>query len=33
MRELAEVVERAGHARGVLPLSRALGMVGLPEGC
>ena len=31
VRELAEVVERGAHARSVLPLSRALGMVGLPD--
>jgi hypothetical protein len=31
VRELAEAVERGGHTSRVLPLSRALAMVGLPE--
>jgi len=29
VRELAEIVERGGHARHVLPLSQALAQVGL----
>ena len=32
VRDLAEVVERGGHASGVLSLSQALALVGLPEG-
>ena len=31
VRELAEAVQRGGQASRVLPLSRALAMVGLPE--
>jgi ferredoxin len=31
VRDLAELIERSGHARSVLPLSRALTLVGLPE--
>lgn len=36
VRDLAEVVERGGHANSVLPLSHALAVVGLAtaaDGC
>ena len=33
VRDLAELVERRNHGAKVLPLSRALTMVGLPGGC
>ena len=33
VRDLAELIERGGHARDVVPLSRALSLVGLPERC
>jgi hypothetical protein len=33
VRNLAEVVERGGHASRVLPLSRALMLAGLPTRC
>jgi hypothetical protein len=33
VRDLAEIVERAGHASSVLPLSEALTQVGLGAGC
>jgi hypothetical protein len=33
VRDLAEVVERRGHASRVLPLSQALALVGLSGRC
>jgi ferredoxin len=33
VRDLAELVQRGGHADTPLPLSRALAMIGLPGDC